>query len=141
MVLLLLFVVVVERLQAHWEDSQTKLSDRTAQLHNMLKDSTDWLESRRKVEPLIKEANERMDAMTETTYTVEALKKQNAELKIGPMGTHPHTHTHAHTHTHTHTYTHTHRQTHTHTHTHRCTNTDTLTHTLTHTHKHTCSHT
>ncbi|CAL8406957.1 unnamed protein product, partial [Arctogadus glacialis] len=70
-----------ERLQAHWEDSQTKLSDRTAQLHNMLKDSTDWLESRRKVEPLIKEANERMDAMTEITYTVEALKKQNTELK------------------------------------------------------------
>ncbi|CAL8389966.1 unnamed protein product [Boreogadus saida] len=71
----------IERLQAHWEDSQTKLSDRTAQLHNMLKDSTDWLESRRKVEPLIKEANERMDAMTEITYTVEALKKQNTELK------------------------------------------------------------
>ncbi|XP_030210304.1 dystrophin isoform X3 [Gadus morhua] len=71
----------IERLQAHWEDSQTKLSDRTAQLHNMLKDSTDWLESRRKVEPLIKEANERMDAMTEITYTVEALKKQNNELK------------------------------------------------------------
>ncbi|CAL8307771.1 unnamed protein product [Merluccius merluccius] len=71
----------IERLQAHWEDSQTKLSDRTKQLHNMLQDSTDWLETRKKVEPLIKQANERMDAWTETTYTVEALKKQNAELK------------------------------------------------------------
>ncbi|KAJ3584666.1 hypothetical protein NHX12_015161, partial [Muraenolepis orangiensis] len=70
-----------KQLTAHWEDSQTKLSDRTKQLHNMQQDSTHWLETRRKVEPLIQLANERMAAWTEVTYTVEALRKQNAELK------------------------------------------------------------
>ena len=87
----------------------------------MLKDSTDWLESRRKVEPLIKEANERMDAMTEITYTVEALKKQNNELKVGHVGTHTHTHTHAHTYTHVQTCEQTCTSTQTQTPTHICT--------------------
>ncbi|KAG7235099.1 hypothetical protein INR49_003219, partial [Caranx melampygus] len=72
----------IDRLQTHWEDSQTKLSDRTKQLHNMLQDSTDWLDAKKGVDHLIKQANERMDSWEEITYTVEELKKQNAELKL-----------------------------------------------------------
>ncbi|XP_051284324.1 dystrophin isoform X19 [Dicentrarchus labrax] len=72
----------IDRLQAHWEDSQTKLSDRTKQLHNMLQDSTDWLDARKGVDHLIKRASERLESWQEITYTVEALKKQNAELKL-----------------------------------------------------------
>ncbi|XP_029306035.1 LOW QUALITY PROTEIN: dystrophin [Cottoperca gobio] len=72
----------IDRLQTHWEDSQTKLSDRTKQLHNMLQDSTDWLDAKQGVDPLIKRASERLESWQEITYTVEALKKQNAELKI-----------------------------------------------------------
>ncbi len=48
----------VEKLQAHWEDSHSKLTDRVLQLQNMYKDSSDWLEARKRVEPLIKKANE-----------------------------------------------------------------------------------
>ncbi|KAM4602180.1 dystrophin [Polymixia lowei] len=72
----------IDRLQAHWEDSQTKLSDRTKQLHNMLQDSTDWLEAKKGVDPLIKLASDRLESWKEISYTVEALKKQNSELKV-----------------------------------------------------------
>ncbi|XP_078147159.1 dystrophin isoform X1 [Centroberyx gerrardi] len=75
----------IDRLQAHWEDSQTKLSDRTKQLHNMLQDSTDWLEAKKGVDPLIKRASDRLESWKEISYTVDALKKQNAELKLFVM--------------------------------------------------------
>lgn len=80
---LFLSVIIVDRLQTHWEDSQTKLSDRTKQLHNMLQDSTDWLDSKNGVDHLIKQASDRLESWQEITYTVDALKKQNAELKVG----------------------------------------------------------
>ncbi|TNN46375.1 Dystrophin [Liparis tanakae] len=72
----------IDRLQAHWEDSQTKLYDRTKQLHNMQQDSTNWLDAKKGADHLIKRASERMESWQEVTYTVEALKKQNAELKL-----------------------------------------------------------
>ncbi|KAM3857230.1 dystrophin [Diretmus argenteus] len=72
----------IDRLQVHWEDSQTKLSDRTKQLQNMLQDSTDWLEAKRRVEPVIKQASDKLESWKEITYTVEDVKKQNAELKL-----------------------------------------------------------
>uniref|UniRef100_A0AAZ1X0S9 Dystrophin n=1 Tax=Oreochromis aureus TaxID=47969 RepID=A0AAZ1X0S9_OREAU len=72
----------IDRLQAYWEDSQTKLSDRMKQLQNMLQDSTNWLDAKKGVDHLIKQANERLDSWQEITYTVDALKKQNAELKL-----------------------------------------------------------
>ncbi|XP_034030182.1 dystrophin isoform X5 [Thalassophryne amazonica] len=71
----------MDRLQLHWEDSQTRLSDRTKQLHNMLQDSTNWLDCKKRVDHLIKRASERLESWHEVTYTVDALKKQNAELK------------------------------------------------------------
>uniref|UniRef100_A0A4W6EVR1 Dystrophin n=1 Tax=Lates calcarifer TaxID=8187 RepID=A0A4W6EVR1_LATCA len=72
----------IDRLQTHWEDSQTKLSDRMKQLHNMMEDSTDWLNAKKGVDHLLKRANERLESWQEITYTVDALKKQNAELKV-----------------------------------------------------------
>uniref|UniRef100_A0A667WS59 Dystrophin n=1 Tax=Myripristis murdjan TaxID=586833 RepID=A0A667WS59_9TELE len=72
----------IDRLQTHWEDSQTKLSDRMKQLHNMLQDSTNWLDAKKGVDPLIKRANDRLESWREISYTVDALKKQNAELKL-----------------------------------------------------------
>ncbi|XP_060923329.1 dystrophin-like [Limanda limanda] len=72
----------IDRLQTHWEDSQTKLSDRTKQLHNMLQDSTDWLDAKKGADHHIMVASERLESWQEITYTVEALKQQNAELKF-----------------------------------------------------------
>ncbi|XP_068446612.1 dystrophin isoform X5 [Clinocottus analis] len=72
----------IDRLQTHWEDSQTKLYDRTKQLHNMQQDSTNWLDAKKGVDHLIKRASERLESWQEVTYTVDDLKKQNAELKL-----------------------------------------------------------
>lgn len=72
----------IDRLQTHWEDSQAKLSDRTKQLHDMSRDSSDWLEARKGADHLIGQASEWLEAWQEITYTVEALKRQNAELKL-----------------------------------------------------------
>lgn len=75
-------VCAVERLQTHWEDCQTKLSDRKKQLHNMLQDSTSWLDSKKRVDLLLHEAARRLESPQEITYAADALKKQNAELKV-----------------------------------------------------------
>ncbi|XP_058478668.1 dystrophin isoform X3 [Solea solea] len=72
----------IDRLQTHWEDSQTKLSDRTKQLHNMLQDSTDWLDAKKGADHHIMRASERLESWQEITYTADALKRQNAELKL-----------------------------------------------------------
>uniref|UniRef100_A0A3B3CHW7 Dystrophin n=1 Tax=Oryzias melastigma TaxID=30732 RepID=A0A3B3CHW7_ORYME len=64
----------IDRLQTHWEDSQTKLSDRTKQLLNMLQDSTNWLDHRKEVDRLTKEASERLESWQEITYTVDQLR-------------------------------------------------------------------
>ncbi|KAF3706399.1 Utrophin Dystrophin-related protein 1 [Channa argus] len=82
MAALLVAKKTIDRLQAHWEDSQTKLSDRMKQLNNMLQDSADWLDAKKRVDHLIKQASERLESWQEITYTVDALKKQNAELKL-----------------------------------------------------------
>ncbi|XP_061160332.1 dystrophin isoform X6 [Syngnathus typhle] len=71
----------IDRLQTHWEDSLAKLSVRNKQLHNMLQDSTEWLNSKEKAEALIKRASERLESWQEVTYTVDALARQNAEIK------------------------------------------------------------
>ncbi|KAM9766235.1 dystrophin-like isoform 2-T2 [Menidia menidia] len=72
----------IDRLQTHWEDSQTKLSDRTQQLLNMLTDSTDWLDARREAERLLGLAGERLESWREITYSAEALKNQHADLQM-----------------------------------------------------------
>lgn len=76
-------VPVVDRLQVHWEDSHTRLLDRMKQLHNMQQDSINWLDARKRVDLHISRASDRLESWLEITYTVEELKKQNAELKVG----------------------------------------------------------
>ncbi len=49
----------------------------------MLQDSTDWLDAKKGADHLVKRASERLESWQEITYTVEAVKKQNAELKVG----------------------------------------------------------
>lgn len=75
--------IAVDRLQTHWEDSQTKLSDRLKQILNMLQDSTNWLDAKREVDRLIKQASERLESWQEITYTMDALRKQHADLRVG----------------------------------------------------------
>uniref|UniRef100_A0A3P8V2H5 Dystrophin n=1 Tax=Cynoglossus semilaevis TaxID=244447 RepID=A0A3P8V2H5_CYNSE len=72
----------MDRLQIHWEDSQARLLDRSKQLHNMLQDSTEWLDAKKSAEHHIMRANERLDSWQEINYTADAVKKQNAELKV-----------------------------------------------------------
>ncbi|XP_037552527.1 dystrophin isoform X1 [Nematolebias whitei] len=72
----------IDRLQTHWEDSQTKLSDRLKQILNMLQDSTNWLDAKREVDRLIQQASERLESWQEITYTVDALRKQHADLRL-----------------------------------------------------------
>ncbi|XP_061760711.1 dystrophin isoform X4 [Nerophis ophidion] len=71
----------MDRLQIHWEDSQAKLLSRSKHLHNMLQDSSEWLDSKQRVDILIKQASERLESWQEVTYTVDDLTRQNAELK------------------------------------------------------------
>lgn len=52
------------------------------QLHNMQQDSVNWLDARKRVDHQISQANDRLESWHEITYTVDALKKQNAELKV-----------------------------------------------------------
>lgn len=77
-----LLLFQVEKLQAHWEDSHTKLTNRVLQLQNMHKDSTDWLEARKRVEPLIKRANEKLESWNKVSHSVDDLKSQNADVKV-----------------------------------------------------------
>ncbi|XP_017573216.1 dystrophin isoform X2 [Pygocentrus nattereri] len=65
----------IDKLQAHWEDSHTKLLDRVLQLQNMHQDSSDWLEARKRVEPLIKQANEKLEVWKGTSQSADDLKK------------------------------------------------------------------
>ncbi|XP_038138063.1 dystrophin isoform X4 [Cyprinodon tularosa] len=71
----------IEKLQTHWEDSQTKLSDRLKQILNMLQDSTNWLDAKKEADYLIKQASGRLESWQEITYTADALKKQHADLR------------------------------------------------------------
>uniref|UniRef100_A0A672KY81 Dystrophin n=1 Tax=Sinocyclocheilus grahami TaxID=75366 RepID=A0A672KY81_SINGR len=71
----------IEKLQAHWEDSHAKLTDRVLQLQKMYKDSSDWLEARKRVEPLIKKANEKLESWKKVSHSADDLKGQNADVK------------------------------------------------------------
>lgn len=48
----------------------------------MLKDSTQWLEAKQEAEQVLEQAKAKLESWKEISYTVEALKKQNTELKV-----------------------------------------------------------
>lgn len=49
----------------------------------MLQDSINWLDAKKRVEPQISRAGEKLESMQEITYTVDDVKKLNNELKVG----------------------------------------------------------
>ncbi|KAI5090181.1 dystrophin isoform 1, partial [Silurus meridionalis] len=55
----------IEKLQAHWEDSHTKLMDRIMQLQNMYQDSKEWLDAEKTAESHIKQASEKLEGLKE----------------------------------------------------------------------------
>ncbi|KAM9319377.1 dystrophin isoform 2-T2 [Gastrophryne carolinensis] len=71
----------IEKIQNQWEDVQCHLHNRRQQLQEMLKDSTQWVEARYEAEQVLEKAKARIDSWKDISYTVEALKKQNTDLK------------------------------------------------------------
>lgn len=67
----LFFFNKVDKLQAHWEDSHTKLMDRIIQLQNMYQDSKDWLDSTKIAESYIKQASEKLDSWMEVSSSAD----------------------------------------------------------------------
>lgn len=49
----------------------------------MLQDSINWLDAKKRVEPQISRASDKLESMQEITYTVDDVKKLNNELKVG----------------------------------------------------------
>jgi len=81
---LLFFLCVspVEKIQSQWDEVHGHLQSRRQQLHEMLKDSTQWLEAKQESERVLEQAQAKFESWKEISYTVEALKKQNSELKV-----------------------------------------------------------
>ncbi|XP_054021783.1 dystrophin isoform X5 [Dryobates pubescens] len=71
----------IEKIQNQWDEVHGHLQNRRQQLHEMLKDSTQWLEAKQEAEQVLEQAKTKLESWKEISYTVEALKKQNTELK------------------------------------------------------------
>ncbi|XP_077637784.1 dystrophin isoform X5 [Lonchura striata] len=71
----------IEKIQSQWDEVHGYLQSRRQQLQEMLKDSTQWLETKREAEQVLEQAKAKLESWKEISYTVEALKKQNTELK------------------------------------------------------------
>ncbi|XP_054045187.1 dystrophin isoform X10 [Rissa tridactyla] len=71
----------IEKIQSQWDEVHGHLQSRRQQLHEMLKDSTQWLEAKQEAERVLEQAKAKLESWKEISYTVEALKKQNTELK------------------------------------------------------------
>ncbi|XP_068278928.1 LOW QUALITY PROTEIN: dystrophin [Nyctibius grandis] len=71
----------IEKIQSQWDEVHGHLQNRRQQLHEMLKDSTQWLEAKQEAEQVLEQAKAKLESWKEISYTLEALKKQNTELK------------------------------------------------------------
>uniref|UniRef100_A0A670Z093 Dystrophin n=1 Tax=Pseudonaja textilis TaxID=8673 RepID=A0A670Z093_PSETE len=71
----------IEKIQNQWDEVQGHIQNRRQQLHEMLKDSTQWLEAKQEAEQILECAKMKVGTWKDISYTVEGLKKQNAELK------------------------------------------------------------
>uniref|UniRef100_A0A8C5J782 Dystrophin n=1 Tax=Junco hyemalis TaxID=40217 RepID=A0A8C5J782_JUNHY len=71
----------IDKIQSQWDEVHGYLQNRRQQLQEMLKDSTQWLEDKREAEQVLEQAKAKLESWKEISYTVEALKKQNTELK------------------------------------------------------------
>lgn len=77
-----LCILPVDKIQSQWDEVHGYLQNRRQQLQEMLKDSTQWLEAKREAEQVLEQAKAKLESWKEISYTVEALKKQNTELKV-----------------------------------------------------------
>ncbi|XP_064353928.1 dystrophin isoform X8 [Dromaius novaehollandiae] len=71
----------IEKIQSQWDEVHGHLQSRRQQLHDMLKDSAQWLDAKQEAEQVLEQAKAKLESWKEISYTVEALKKQNTELK------------------------------------------------------------
>ncbi|OCT92417.1 hypothetical protein XELAEV_18015477mg, partial [Xenopus laevis] len=71
----------IDKIQNQWEEVQCHLQNRRLQLQEMLKDSNQWIEARHEADKVIEKAKSRTESWKEISYTVEALNKQNSDLK------------------------------------------------------------
>ncbi|XP_042644227.1 dystrophin isoform X9 [Tyto alba] len=71
----------IEKIQSQWDEVHGHLQTRRQQLHEMLKDSTQWLEAKQEAEQVLEQAKAKLELWKEISYTVEALKHQNSDLK------------------------------------------------------------
>ncbi|XP_071606693.1 dystrophin isoform X10 [Heliangelus exortis] len=71
----------IEKIQSQWDEVHGHLQSRRQQLHEMLKDSTQWLEAKQEAEQVLGQGKAKLESWKEISYTVEALKKQNTDLK------------------------------------------------------------
>ncbi|XP_077199077.1 dystrophin isoform X10 [Paroedura picta] len=71
----------IEKIQNQWDEVHGHLQSRRQQLHEMLKDSAQWLEAKQEAEQVLECAKARLESWKEISYTVEGLKRQNGELK------------------------------------------------------------
>ncbi|XP_030304179.1 dystrophin isoform X2 [Calypte anna] len=71
----------IEKIQSQWDEVHGHLQSRRQQLHEMLKDSTQWLEAKQEAEQVLGQGKAKLESWKDISYTVEALKKQNTDLK------------------------------------------------------------
>nr|XP_005995015.2 PREDICTED: dystrophin isoform X4 [Latimeria chalumnae] len=71
----------IEKVQTQWEEVQGRLQGRRQQLQEMLKDSGQWIEAKQEAEQILEKAKVKLESWKEISYTVDALKRQNADLK------------------------------------------------------------
>lgn len=82
---LLLFtfpLMAVERIQNQWDEVQEHLQNRRQQLNEMLKDSTQWLETKEEAEQVIGQARAKLDSWKEGPHTMDEIQKKITETKV-----------------------------------------------------------
>ncbi|XP_036030300.1 dystrophin isoform X3 [Onychomys torridus] len=71
----------IERIQNQWDEVQEHLQNRRQQLNEMLKDSTQWLETKEKAEQVMGQAKAKLDSWKEGPHTMDEIQKKITETK------------------------------------------------------------
>ncbi|KAH0511892.1 Dystrophin, partial [Microtus ochrogaster] len=71
----------IERIQNQWDEVQEHLQNRRQQLDEMLKDSTQWLETKEEAEQVIGQARAKLDSWKEGPHTTDEIQKKITETK------------------------------------------------------------
>ncbi|KAL6041799.1 hypothetical protein STEG23_012304, partial [Scotinomys teguina] len=76
----------IERIQNQWDEVQEHLQNRRQQLNEMLKDSTQWLETKEKTEQVMGQARAKLDSWKEGPHTMDEIQKRITETKRALTG-------------------------------------------------------